>query len=120
MKYTILVYESAEEIAARTDPERQQGYWAAYQAYSQALSEAGILVGGAGLHPPRSATTIRVRKGERQVQDGPFADTKEELGGFFIIEVPHLDDALKWAARCPSASSGAAEVRPNLPPPPEG
>ena len=72
------------------------------------------MVGGTGLQPPSLATTIRLRAGKRQVQDGPFADTKEQLGGYYVIEVPGLDQALDWAARCPSATNGSVEVRPNL------
>jgi hypothetical protein len=118
MRYAILVYESPSELAARDDPSRAPAYWAAYTAYSQALSAAGVSVGGAGLHPPAMATTVRLRGGQQQVQDGPFADTKELLGGLFLIDVPTLDDALVWAARCPSAATGSVEVRPQLPPPP--
>jgi len=73
-------------------------------------------VSGAGLQPPRTATTLRIRDGQRHVQDGPYADSKEQLGGFFVINVPDLDTALAWAARSPAASSGAVEVRPVLPP----
>ena len=78
------------------------------------------MVGGAGLEPPLTATTVRAPEGKRRVQDGPFADTKEQLGGYYVIDVPDLDKALEWAARCPSASTGAAEIRPNMPPPPPG
>jgi len=83
----------------------------------QAVRDAGILKGGAGLAPPDIATTVRVENGERLVQDGPYADTKEQLGGFFIIEVPDLDSALDWAARYPAGPHGIVEVRPNLPAP---
>jgi len=114
MKYTILVYENAVELSARTDAQRKDAYWGAYRAYTKALMDAGVMVGGAGLQPPPLATTVRLRDGKRQVQDGPFADTKEQLGGFYLIEVPGLDQALDWAARCPSAASGSVEVRPNL------
>lgn len=117
MRYAIIVYETPAEIAAREDPARQGAYWAAYIAYARALAEAGVAVGGAGLLPPAAATTVRLRGGQRHVQDGPFADTKELLGGFFLVDVPDLDAALAWAARCPSASSGSVEVRPMLPPP---
>jgi hypothetical protein len=117
MRYSIMVYESPEEIAERSDPALAPTYWAAYMAYSKALSEAGVAVGGAGLQPPSLATTVRIRGGQRIVQDGPFAETKELLGGFFLIEVPDLDTALAWAARCPSVTHGSAEVRPVLPPP---
>jgi hypothetical protein len=118
MKYAVLVYETPAEMAAREDPERVGGYWAAYAAYSKALGDAGVAAGGAGLQAPAVATTVRLRGGQRQVQDGPFADTKELLGGLFIIDVPDLDAALMWAARCPAASTGSIEVRPVLPPPP--
>lgn len=114
MRYAIIVYETPAEQAAREDPARQ----GAYTAYSQALAAAGVGVGGAALHPPAAATTVRLRDGKRQVQDGPFADTKELLGGIFLVEVPTLDEALEWAARCPAAATGSVEVRPQLPPPP--
>jgi hypothetical protein len=80
------------------------------------MAQAGIIVKGEGLHAPQSATTVRVRDGKRMVQDGPFADTKQQLGGYFVIEVPDIDGALEWAARAPSASSASVEVRPVLPP----
>ena len=70
--------------------------------------------GGAALQPPPTATTVRQRDGKRQVQDGPFAEVKEQLGGYYVVDVPNLDKALEWAARCPAASSGSVEVRPNL------
>lgn len=118
MKYAILVYETPAELAAREDPARTVAYWSAYTAFSQALVDAGVAAGGAGLHAPAVATTVRLRDGKRHVQDGPFADTKELLGGLFIIDVPDLTAALEWAARCPAATSGSVEVRPMLPPPP--
>ena len=108
MKYAILVYETPEDFANR---EQQMP---AYNAYSEALSKAGILTGGAALHPSTTSTTLRLKDGQRQVQDGPFADTKEQLGGFFLIDVSNLDEALDWAARCPAASNCAVEVRPLL------
>jgi hypothetical protein len=79
---------------------------------------AGVVVGGNGLHPPHASTTVRMRDGKRQVQDGPFADTREQLGGYFVINVGSLDEALEWAGRAPCAATGATEVRPVLPPPP--
>jgi hypothetical protein len=120
MHYAILVYETPAELAAREDPTRAPAYWAAYTAYSQALVEAGVARGGAGLHAPAMATTVRLRGNERLVQDGPFTETKELLGGLFMIEAPDLDAALAWAARCPAAATGSVEVRPMLPPPPIG
>jgi hypothetical protein len=73
------------------------------------------MVSGNGLQPPHTATTVRIQDGKRHVQDGPFADTKEQLGGYFIIDVPHVDAALEWAARAPCASTGGVEVRPVMP-----
>ena len=114
MKYTILIYESDADFQTRTDAARKDTYWGAYRAYTVALREAGVMVGGAGLQPPDAGTTLRHRDGQRHVQDGPYAETKEQLGGFYEIEVPGLDNALEWAARCPAAATGAVEVRPNL------
>jgi hypothetical protein len=114
MTYTILIYETPHEIGARTDAKRKDAYWGAYRAYTVALREAGVMVGGHGLQPAAVATTVRQRDGKRQVQDGPYAEAKEQLGGYYVIDVPDLDKALEWAARCPAASSGAVEVRPNL------
>ena len=114
MKYTVLIYENAADFSARTDEKRKDAYWGAYRAYTKALTEAGVMVGGAGLRPPPLATTVRLKNGKRQVQDGPFAEAKEQLGGYYVIDVPDLDRALDWASRCPAASTGAVEVRPNL------
>ena len=114
MNYTILIYETGDDFAKRDDPAQQAEYWAAWPPYMQALREAGIYVAGAVLQPPDTATTIRFRDSDRLVQDGPFADTKEQLGGFYTIDVPDLDTALEWAARCPSMPGRAYEVRPNL------
>ena len=114
MKYTIMIYESPDAFRLRGDPKQQQAYWAAWPLYTKALTDAGVMAGGAGLQPPESATTVKLRNGQRLVQDGPYADTKEQLGGFYIIDVPDLDTALEWAARCPAAPSGVLEVRPNL------
>ena len=114
MTYTILIYETQDDFGARTDAKRKDAYWGAYRAYTVALREAGVMVGGHGLQPAAVATTVRQRDGKRQVQDGPYAEAKEQLGGYYVIDVPDLDRALEWAARCPAASSGAVEVRPNL------
>lgn len=115
MKYTILIHESPAEFAQRNDPAQAGAYWGAYTAYGEALVKAGIMVGGGGLQPPHTATTVRLKDGVRVVEDGPFADTKEQLGGFYQIEVASLDEALEWAARCPAASfGGVVEVRPQI------
>jgi hypothetical protein len=111
MQFALLIYEAPEAFAARksdgTDP-----YTGAWRAYHKALVEAGIYLGGNPLRAPETGTTVRIKDGKRHVQDGPFADTKEQLGGFTILELPSLDAALDWAARCPAASVGAVEVRP--------
>jgi hypothetical protein len=83
--------------------------------YTQALIEAGIMVSGAGLQGVETATTVQVRGGERLLTDGPFADTKEHLLGFYVIDVPDLDTALDWAAKVPNVRAGSVEVRPILP-----
>ena len=112
MKYVMLVYETPPNLESRKDPERDP-YIAAWRAYYKALVAAGAYVdGGAPLKDVATATTVRLRDGRRHVQDGPFAETKEELGGFLILDVPSLDAALEWAARCPATASGAVEVRP--------
>jgi hypothetical protein len=115
MHYTLLLYQSPADFAARNDPEKRQAFLASFMPYMKALTDAGVVVAGAGLQPPGIATTVKHRGGQRQVQDGPFADTKEQLGGLFIIDVPDLDTALDWAARFPT-DGGGVEVRPNLPP----
>lgn len=112
MKYAILIYESPSDFAARRSPPSDP-YWAGWMAYSQAMND--VTTGGAPLQGVETATTVRLQDGERRVQDGPYADTREQLGGFFVIDVPDLDAALDWAARCPAARTGAVEVRPVLP-----
>jgi hypothetical protein len=108
MKFALLVHvnkEAGDQVDATTAR-------AAGMAYGEALRAAGIFVAGAGLESPQSATVVSVRKGQRQVHDGPYAETKEYLGGFVIVDVPDLDAALEWAARHPAAALGQVEVRP--------
>lgn len=114
MNYMILIYESELGRQLKTDPAKAQAYWAAWPAYTKTLQDAGVMVGGAGLESHETATTLRIKSGKRHVQDGPFADTKEQLGGFYIIDVPDLDAALDWAAKVPVAEGSALEVRPVL------
>src|SRR5437660_1398562 len=114
MQFALLVYESPEAFATRGNDETDP-YIGAWRAYYKALVEAGIYVGGDPLEVPETGTTVRLKDGKRRVQDGPYADTKEQLGGFMILELPSLDAALDWAARCPAASAGAVEVRPLAP-----
>ena len=118
MQYMLLFTETQAEIDCRNDPEKAGPYWGAWSAYAGTVAQSGIMVSGAGLEPPSTATTLRIRDGKREVHDGPYAETKEMLGGFFVIDVPDLDKALEWAARSPAASWGAVEIRPCLPPPP--
>ncbi len=114
MQFALLVYESPEAFAARKNDDNDP-YLGAWRAYHKALVEAGIFVAGDPLQLPETGTTVQLKDGERRVQDGPYADTKEQLGGFTILELPSLDAALDWAARCPAASAGAVEVRPLAP-----
>ena len=116
MNYTLVIFESAEDFAARKDPVKKDSYWSRIPPYLKALRDAGVFVGGAGLEAPETATTLTLRDGQRHVQDGPYAEAKEQLAGFFIINVPDLDRALEWAARYPVTPGGSVEVRPNLPP----
>ena len=117
MQYMLIFREAEADFAKRDSKEQGDAYWGAWMSYIGALSEAGVIVNGDGLQPPETATTIRVRDGKRDVQDGPFADVKEQLGGYFVVEVDNLDLALDWAARSPAASYGSVEVRPVMPPP---
>ena len=108
MKYALLVFQPQEQF----DRPRDSAMIAAGKAYGEALRAAGVVVTAAGLQSPHSATMVSVRDGKRQVHDGPYAETKEFLGGFVIIDVPDLDAALEWAARHPAATTSAVEVRP--------
>ncbi len=110
MKYMLLIHEDDADRVAMMD-ERMP----TCAAYAQAMVKAGIYVSGDRLRAASTATTVRVVDGRTTVVDGPYAETKEQLGGFHIIDVPDLDTALAWAARCPSASRGAVEVRPIWP-----
>ncbi len=111
MEYTLFFLETPEEIQRGTTAEAP-AYWGAWNAYMGALGSAGIMRGGNALKGVETATTLRIVDGKWQVEDGPFADTKEQLGGYVVIEVPDLDTALEWAARAPCASAGSVEVRP--------
>lgn len=114
MLFALLIYESPDAFGERKK-DGTETYTAAWRAYHKSLVEAGVFVGGDPLQLPETGTTVRIKDGKRHVQDGPYADTKEQLGGFTILELPSLDAALEWAARCPAASFGAVEVRPLAP-----
>lgn len=119
MEYMLIFKETPEAVAKREDPAEAGPYWGAWSAYVAALNASGLVVSGNGLQAPHTATHVRIRDGRRLIQDGPFADTKEHVGGYFIIAVDSLDQALEWAARSPSTEYGSTEVRPVLPPPPK-
>jgi hypothetical protein len=114
MQYMFLIYETPEDFRSRS-LDKNHPYVAAWRAYHRSVVDAGVFVGGDPLQPVDTATTVRQRAGRRHVQDGPFADTKEQLGGVMVLELPSLDVALDYAARCPAASTGAIEVRPLAP-----
>ena len=111
MQYLLLIYgnEAGMQAASKADIEKMV---AAYGAYTEALKKAGVMVGANRLQPTPSASTVRVTDGKSKVLDGPYAETKEQLGGFYMIEVADLDAALSWAAKCPGANFGTIEVRP--------
>ena len=110
MEYLALIY--ADETAwERFSDDSARPTYEQYCEFSQAAGDAGVLAGGEELGPTASATTVRVREGRQLVTDGPYAEAKEALGGYFILDCESLDDALSWAARIPGASHGAVEVR---------
>lgn len=118
MQFMLILNETSEDFARRNNPAEAGEYWGGWTAFIGAMAQSGIIVNGAGLQAPHAATTLRVRDGKQTVHDGPFAETKEQLGGYFIIEVADLETALEWAARAPSARTASVEVRPVLPPMP--
>jgi hypothetical protein len=111
MKYILMDYvrEAGWPQLTKADKEHWLG---AYMAYVEAMKKAGVLRNSTGLQPTSTATTVRTVNGKTQVLDGPYTDSKEQLGGFHIIDVADLDAALSWAARCPTALHGVVEVRP--------
>jgi hypothetical protein len=108
MKYALLNHLPKEQFDVRNDP----ALISAWKSYVDAIQASGVLKNSVGLQPPEKATMVSVRSGKRQVHDGPYPETKELLGGLFIIDVPDLDAALEWAARSPAAGYGSVEVRP--------
>ncbi len=111
MNYMLLIY-SNESNYATMSKEAADAEMQAYFAYTEAMRQAGVLVVGDALHPTATATTVRVQSGERITTHGPFAETKEQLGGFYLLKCANLDEALEWAAKCPGAQTGSIEVRP--------
>jgi hypothetical protein len=111
MQYLLMLYSDETGWSKMTPAEQEQGM-AAYTAFTEALKKAGAHAGSNRLQPISAATTVRVANGKTQVLNGPYADSKEQLGGYYLIEAPDLDAAISWAARCPGASHGVIEVRP--------
>jgi hypothetical protein len=111
MQYILLIYGDEDARAAMSDEERAQGF-AAYGAFTQELRDKGAMVAGDPLQPSTATTVVRVRDGEQLTTDGPFAETKEQLGGYYLIDVDTLDEAIEWASKIPGARTGAIEVRP--------
>ncbi len=114
MKVMLLANESPEDFSLREDKPEFDAYMGEWYAFSEEMSKAGLTQSSAALEQPSSATVVSVRDGKRKVEDGPFPDTKEQLGGFFIIDAPDLETASKWAAKCPAAKNGFVDVRPIL------
>ena len=114
MQYALLIY--GDQNGRESMSEEEQGQiFQAYGDFTQDLEASGAMKGGEALQPIETATTVRVRNDETLTTDGPFAETKEQLGGFYLIEAGSLDDAIEWAAKIPSARGGTIEVRPLVP-----
>jgi hypothetical protein len=111
MKFLAIIYND-ESLWANATPEDIAASFQAHGEFMEAAEKAGVHLGGEGLQPIATATTVRVRDDERMLTDGPYAETKEQLGGYYLLECKDLDDALNWAARIPEAKTGAVEVRP--------
>jgi hypothetical protein len=111
VKYLLTIYADESHYANAT-PEEIGQIFAAHGRFGEAATEAGVMRGGEGLQPTSTATTVRVRDGETMLTDGPFAETREQLGGFYMIECNDLDEAVRWAAQVPEAQHGSIEVRP--------
>ncbi len=111
MKYMLLIYHEEQAWSGLTEEERQKTY-AEYGQFTQQIMASGHYVSGSELHPVSTATSVRVRDGKQLTTDGPFAETKEQLGGYYLVEARNLDEAVALAARIPSARVGTIEVRP--------
>jgi hypothetical protein len=111
MQYMLLIYGDEKIWAGMSESEINE-MMQGYVDYSNELAASGVLRGGSELAPVSTATTVRVRNGKALTTDGPFAETKEQLGGYYLIDVANLDEAIKWAAKIPSAVNGSIEIRP--------
>ena len=112
MQYSLMIYQTADQFAARTDPARREANGAAFMGFVVALQEAGVLVTTLGIEPAETACTVRAVGSAPHVQEGPYADTKEQLGGLCVIEAPDRNAALAWAKRAPFDHCSDVEVRP--------
>ena len=110
MRYALLIY--TPPAMGEPSPEEVEGVMAEYNAFTREAVEADAMRGGEALEPASTATTVRVRDGQTLVTDGPYAETKEEFGGYYLVEAANIDEAIKWAAKIPGAKQGAIEVRP--------
>jgi hypothetical protein len=111
MKYLCTIYGDESQMAGAT-PDQMAAMMKAYNAFGTESRDAGVMLDGEGLQPTSTATTVRVRDGERLLTDGPFAETKEQLAGFYMLDCANLDEAIEWASKIPGAASGSVEVRP--------
>ena len=111
MKYAFTIYGDESQRESAT-PEEMAAMSQAYGEFTQEVQAKGIYLAGEGLYPTPTATTVRVRDGERNVTDGPYAETKEQLGGFYVLDCKDLDDAIEWAAKIPGSQFGSVEIRP--------
>jgi hypothetical protein len=111
MKYTLMIYDDEKSWGKLSEAEQRQ-MMAEYRQLTQQLKDAGQFVAGEQLHPTSAATSVRIRNGKRVVTDGPFAETREQLGGYYLINTRNLDDAIEVASQIPSARLGAVEIRP--------
>lgn len=111
MRYAMLIYHNEAE-SAQMSPEEQQALMNAYWGFTQEVQKSGLMKGGEALQPTATATTVRVQGGKTLATDGPFAETKEQLGGFYLIDCANLDEAIEWAAKIPDAKGGSIEIRP--------
>jgi len=111
MQYLLLIY-GYEKAMTDMPKEAMDASMGEYVAYTEALEKSGLMRAGEALHPTSSATTVRVQNGKQVTTHGPFAETKEQLGGFYMLDCKNLDEAIEWAAKCPGARYGSIEVRP--------
>jgi hypothetical protein len=111
MQYMLLIYSDEKAWSGLSETEMKHAY-KAYMDFTDEIAHSGCLRGGSELKPIATATTLQVRNGKTITTDGPYAETKEQLGGYYLIDVPSLDEALKWAAKCPGSHHGVIEVRP--------